>query len=166
MISYNRLYEKIIAFDNLFAAYKKARIGKTKKVYVLSFEENLFENLAQLHNELKDQTYVPRHLETFILRDPKTRKISKSDFRDRVVHHALHIVLEPLFDKTFIYDSCANRKGKGNIFAIKRFDIFKRKVSKNGKMLPNKFKENNYVLGYCLKADIRHYFDTVEKKFF
>ncbi|HLD12272.1 MAG TPA: reverse transcriptase domain-containing protein [Candidatus Nanoarchaeia archaeon] len=164
MKSYHNLYEKVISLDNLFAAYKKARIGKTKKVYVLAFEEDLSENLMQLHHELKDGSYAPLPLEMFILRDPKTRMISKSNFRDRIVHHALHIILEPIFDRTFIYDSCANRKGKGNIFAIKRFDIFKRKVSKNGKILPNRFKENNHIVGYCLKADIRHYFATVDQK--
>jgi len=68
-------------------------------------------------------------MQTFIIRDPKTRKISKSDFRDRVVHHALVNILEPIFDKIFIYDSYANRKGKGTLEALKRFDQFKRKRS-------------------------------------
>lgn len=90
-------------------------------------------------------------MNTFILRDPKTRKISKSDFRDRVIHHALCNIIEPLFDKSFIYDSYANRKGKGSLKAIKRFDQFKRKVSKN-----------NTRSSFVLKADISHYFDEVD----
>jgi retron-type reverse transcriptase len=94
--------------------------------------------------------YSPLPLKTFILRDPKTRKISKSSFRDRIVHHALIKIIEPVFDKTFIYDSCANRKGKGTLFAIERFDEFKRKVTRNLK------KE-----AFCLKADIKHYFQEV-----
>ena len=112
-----------------------------------------------MQEELKYQTYKPKPLKTFILRDPKTRKISKSDFRDRIVHHALLRVIEPIFDKTFIYDSCANRKGKGNLFAIKRFDLFIRKVSRNGKI--NGWFNNNQIKGYCLKADIKHYFQEV-----
>jgi len=100
-------------------------------------------------------------LKTFILRDPKTRKISKSDFRDRIVHHALVFVIEPIFDKTFIYDSCANRKGKGNLFALERFYKFSKKVSGNGTQLKNRFNDANYVKGYCLKADIKHYFSEV-----
>jgi len=126
MKTYNNLYLKIISFENLYLAYKKTRKRKTKKNYVIEFEKNLFNNLMQLHKELKEQTYYPRPLKTFIIKDPKTRKISKSDFRDRIVHHALCNIIEPIFDKTFIYDSCANRKGKGNLFAIKRFDKFKR----------------------------------------
>jgi len=150
MKTYNKLYEKIISFDNLLLAWKKARKGKTKKDYVIEFEKNLEWNLLDLEDELKREIYKPKPLINFILRDPKTRKISKSDFRDRIVHHAIFNILEPIFDRTFIYDSCANRKGKGVLFAIKRFDIFKRKVTKN-------FTSP----AFCLKADIKHYFEEV-----
>ncbi|MEK6871559.1 MAG: hypothetical protein AABX16_01515, partial [Nanoarchaeota archaeon] len=160
MKTHKNLYEKIYDLKNLIAAYKKARKGKTKKLYVKEFEENLMYNLTMLHNELKNQTYAPRPLKTFILRDPKTRKISKSDFRDRVIHHALIKIIERIFERTFIYDSCENRKGKGNLFAIKRFEAFARKVSRNGKH--NGWFTSNQIKGYCLKADIRHYFQTVD----
>lgn len=144
-------YEDICNLGNLLLAWRKARKGKTKKDYVIEFEKNLERNLIDLYEELKNQTYNPKPLKTFILRDPKTRKISKSNFRDRVVHHALVRIIEPLFDKSFIYDNCANRKGKGNLFAIKRFDEFKRQVSRN-----------NTRKCYCLKADIKHYFEEVD----
>ncbi|MDO8459490.1 MAG: reverse transcriptase domain-containing protein [Nanoarchaeota archaeon] len=164
MKTYKNLYEKIISFDNLVLAWKKARKGKTQKLYVVKFEENLEKNLLDLHFDLKEQIYKPIQLETFILRDPKTRKISKSDFRDRILHHAIINILEPIFDKTFIYDSCANRKGKGNLFALKRFNQFKRKVSNNGTKAPNVFNDSNYIKGYCLKADIKHYFEKVDQE--
>src|SRR3989344_8415249 len=151
MKTYKLLYDKICSFNNLILAYKKARKGKTKKNYVLAFEDNLYLNLMQLQEELINQTYKPRELETFILRDPKIRKISKSDFRDRIVHHAIVNILEPIFQKRFIYDSCANQKNKGTIFAIKRFESFQRKVT-----------NNLTSSGYCLKADIKHYFQEVD----
>ncbi|MDI6738554.1 MAG: reverse transcriptase domain-containing protein, partial [Nanoarchaeota archaeon] len=69
-------------------------------------------------------------------------------------------ILEPIFEKYFIYDSYANRKGKGNLKAIQRFDYFKRKVSCNGRKIQG-LQDDNYVQGYALKADIKHYFDTV-----
>ena len=159
MKTYKNLYSKIYNITNLYLAYKKARKGKTKKDYVIEFEKELWKNLLKLQEELKNQTYAPKPLQTFILRDPKTRKISKSAFRDRVIHHALIRIMEPIFDKSFIYDSCANRLGKGNLFALKRFDKFKRKVSRNGKL--NGWFNNNQVKGYCLKADIKHYFEEV-----
>jgi len=146
-------YEILCSYENLERSFKGARKGKTNKNYVIEFEQRLKENLLQLRTELLMQTYDPQPLVTFILRDPKTRKISKSAFRDRVVHHAICNIIEPHFDKRFIHDSYANRLGKGTLNAIKRFDKFKRKVSKN-----------NTKECYVLKADIKSYFDTVNHK--
>jgi RNA-directed DNA polymerase len=156
------IYSKIYGLDNLILAWRKARKGKTKKDYVTEFEKNTIKNLLNLHEELKNQTYTPKPLVNFVLRDPKTRKISKSAFRDRIVHHALIRVIEPIFDKTFIYDNCANRIGKGNLFALKRLSFFVRKVTGNGKV--NGIFNKNQVKGYCLKADIKHYFEEVDHK--
>ncbi len=144
------LYEEICSLKNLILAWRKARKGKTKKDYVMEFEKDTLGNLLKLQKELVEQTYSPKPLVTFILRDPKTRKISKSAFRDRIVHHAIVNVIEPAFEKRFIYDSCANRLGKGNLFALRRFDEFKRRVSKN-----------NTRKCFVLKADIKHYFQEV-----
>ncbi|MBN1792414.1 hypothetical protein JW826_01900 [Candidatus Woesearchaeota archaeon] len=147
----NDLYEKLCTYENLELAWQKARKHKTLKPYVKEFEKNLKTNLCALRIELLLFSYRPRPLETFILRDPKTRIISKSDFRDRVIHHAICNIIEPLFEKTFIYDSYANRKRKGVLKAIARFNVFKRKSSRN-----------NTRTCFILKADIRHYFDTVD----
>lgn len=153
METYNNLYPGIYNLSNLILAWRKGRKGKTKKEYVKELEKNILKNLLELQQEIKNQTYKPKPLKTFILRDPKTRKISKSEFRDRIVHHALFRIIELIFDKTFIYDSCANRIGKGNLFALNRFDYFKRKVTKN-----------NSRIAFCLKADIKHYFQEVNHK--
>ena len=153
MKTYNNLYNNLCSYDNLFIAYKKARKGKIKKDYVIEFEKNLNENIKLLREELLFHSYKPKPLKTFIIRDPKTRKISKSAFRDRIVHHALINIIEPIFDKTFIYDSCANRKGKGTSLAIERLTYFHRKITKS-----------NNIQTYFLKADIKHYFQEVNHK--
>ena len=129
------LYSQVCSYENLFVAYEKARKGKTIKPYVIEFEKELEQNLENLRNELIFHTYKPLPLQTFILRDPKTRKISKSDFRDRIVHHALCTIIEPLFEKGFIFDSYANRIGKGTFKALERFDFFKKKISRNNTIL-------------------------------
>ena len=160
MKTYKRLFGQLCSIENFESAFKKASKHKTLKPYVREFEKNLANNLQSLQNELASKIYSPLPLNEFILRDPKTRRISVSDFRDRVVHHAICNILEPIFEKYFIYDSYANRKGKGNLKAIQRFDYFKRKVSCNGRKIEG-LQDDNYVQGYALKADIKHYFDTV-----
>lgn len=159
--SYSNLYDKLCSFDNLFLAYRKARKGKGSKWYVREFEKDMERNLILLETELRSLTYSPKPLRTFVIRDPKTRVISASNFRDRVVHHALCNIIEPIFEKTFIYDSYANRKNKGTHAALKRFDEFKRNVSQGGRPV-NKTGDNSMVCGYALKADIKHYFDSVD----
>lgn len=145
------LWLELCSYDNLLLAFKKARKHKTTLDYVIDFEKNLKDNLLLLRSELLLHCYLPKPLVSFIINDPKTRKISKSDFRDRVVHHALCNIIEPIFEKRFIYDSYANRIGKGTLKAIERFDSFKRIVGKN-----------NTIPCYVLKADIRKYFETVD----
>lgn len=147
------LYEKLYLMGNLTLAWRNARKGKTSNKDVIDFERDIEKNLLDLHNELKQETYKPLPLTTFVLRDPKTRVISKSNFRDRIVHHALILVIGRLFQKSFIYDSCANQIGKGNLFALKRFNKFQRKVTKNF-AIPT----------FCLKADVKHYFQEVNHK--
>ena len=155
------LYDSLCLMKNLRTVYKKASKGKSTKWYVIEFRTSLEKNLLQLQKELLNMSYQPRPLKQFTIRDPKTRLISASAFRDRIVHHALCNIIEPIFDKAFIHDSYANRRGKGTQAAIERFDYFKRKVSQNGKQLPTS-KNSNQVYGYVLKADIRHYFDSVD----
>ena len=161
MKTFKNLYQKVASEENLHLAYKKARKHKTIKDYVIKFEEDLQNNLLLLRSELSLHCYNPKPLVNFIVRDPKTRKISKSDFRDRIVHHALCNIIEPIFEKAFIYDSYANRKGKGVHNALKRFDYFKRKISCNGRTKTNGY-DNNDTLGYALKADIKKYFESVD----
>jgi len=152
MKTYKNLWQGLCSYENLEKAFEKARKGKTFKPYVVQFEKDLDKNLNQLRIELLFHAYSPRSLKTFIIHDPKTRKISKSDFRDRVIHHALCNIIEPIFESHFIYDSYANRIGKGTLKALERFDYFKRKVF-------NKRTQE----GYVLKADIKHYFDEVDR---
>nr|AQS34150.1 hypothetical protein [uncultured archaeon] len=150
MKTYDNLYEQIYSLSNLILAWHKARKEKTTKEDVIEFEKDLKKNLLKLQYELKEMTYCPKELVTFVLRDPKTRVISKSDFRDRVIHHALINVIGEIFEKSFIYDSCANQIGKGTLLAVKRFDKFARKVT------------NNFTnCGFCLKSDIKHYFQSI-----
>lgn len=155
------LYDELCSFSNLELAYRKARKCKRSKPAVQKFELCLERNLLRLKDELEIGTYSPRPLKRFVIHDPKTRLISASDFRDRVVHHALCNIIQSIFEKSFIHDSYANRIGKGTTKAMERFDLFKRRVSRNGTLV-NNAKDSGMVSGFVLKADIRHYFDSVD----
>ena len=160
MKTYKNLYAQVCSIRNLYLAFKKARKHKTQKNYILDFEKDIANNMAILRHELKSFAYRPKPLKRFSIMDPKSRIIHVSDFRDRIVHHALVNVIGPLLEKRFIHDSYAGRIGKGTLGAVLRFDEFKRKVSKNGQLASN-YVCNNQIIGYCLKADIKHYFDNV-----
>jgi len=145
------LYDSLCCYDNLCLAYKKARKRKTTKDYVINFEKDLTDNLLRLRSELLLHSYHPKPLVNFTVREPKTRKISKSSFKDRIVHHALCNIIEPIFERSFICDSFANRINKGTLKAVERFDYFIRKISKN------KTKSC-----FVLKADIKKYFENID----
>jgi retron-type reverse transcriptase len=155
------LFGEICSFRNLLQAFYKARRGKRDKRYVGAFELNLEQEILGLKSELESGIYKPSPLHRFVVRDPKSRVIHAPAFRDRVVHHAVCNVLEPIFDKTFIFDSYASRKGKGTHAALERFDDFERKVSGNGRLVLHAM-DNNMVVGWAFKADIRHYFPSID----
>jgi retron-type reverse transcriptase len=144
MKSYKNLFNRIVSFQNLLLAADKARKGKAKKHIVTRFEMDLEKHLWKLNDELTHQTYQPGNYYEFTIYDYKERKISAAPYRDRVVHHALCNLIEPLFDKTFIDDSYACRRGKGTHRAVRRFTEFAQK--------------NRYVL----KCDIRKYFPSID----
>ena len=96
----------------------RASEGKRGRAPAATFERQLEDNLVALQNDLVLQTYQPGAYHNFYIHEPKRRLISAAPFRDRVVHHALCNVIEPLFERGFIFDSYANRAGKGTHRAL------------------------------------------------
>ena len=145
------LYSKIISLDNLFQAWEEFKRGKRKKKDVAEFERNLEDNLFSLHEELISKTYQHSSYTGFYVHDPKIRHIHKAIVKDRVVHHAVFRILNPLFEPTFISDSYSCRVGKGTHRGFKQLVNFSRKVSKN------------YTQPcWALKMDIKKFFDSVD----
>ena len=120
------MYPNLYSLNNLILACKKAAKGKRGHQIVAEFEYYLEDNLVALHKELKDDTYLPGSYTNFYIHEPKRRLISAAPFRDRVVHHALCNLIEPIFERSFIYDSYANRVGKGTHRARARAQQFAR----------------------------------------
>jgi len=129
MKTYKNLFNKICSFENLHLAYLKARKCKRYKDEILKFSWNLEENLLKLQKELMSQTYQHGGYREFVVCDSKKRKIKAAPFKDRVVHHALCNIIEPIFDREFIYDTYACRENKGTHRAIKRLEKFIKSVN-------------------------------------
>ena len=117
----------MISFESLLLAAHAAARGKRFKPGVARFVFDLERQLLLLHEELASKTYRPGPYRTFTIYEGKTRQISAAPFRDRVVHHALTGVLEPIFERSFIFDSYACRKGKGTHAAVDRCQQFARR---------------------------------------
>lgn len=144
MKTHKRLFPKIVSFANLLEAAHKAARGKRERPNVLTFFRELEDNLFALREELLERTYRPGRYHTFSIYRPKARMISAAPFRDRVVHHALMNVIGPLLERGFIWDSYANRLGKGTHRAIRRFQWFQRRQA------------------YVLQCDIKKYFPSID----
>ncbi|MEW6029333.1 MAG: reverse transcriptase domain-containing protein [Chloroflexota bacterium] len=140
----SELFGKFCSFENLYSAYRKARRGKRGKSSVAGFEYNQEQGLIQLRDELLAGEWRPGKYTSFYIHEPKKRLISAAPFRDRVVHHALCNILEPDWERRFIYDTYANRKGKGTHRAVVRANEFAKKFR------------------YVLQCDVEQFFPSVD----
>ena len=138
------LIGSIAGFQALLAAAKRAVLGKRRKPGAAAFMANLEKELLRLESELRVGTYRPGRYVTIEVRDPKPRTVSAAPFRDRVVHHAVHDVIQPIFERGFIADSFANRVGKGTHRAIERYEGFR-----------DRFR-------HVLRCDIYRYFPSID----
>lgn len=143
----NNLYDKVCNIDNLYLAYNKARMGKSKQYGVQLFERDVERNIADLHDELANGQYRTSEYSRFMIHDPKEREIFRLPFRDRVVHHAIMNILEPIWVSVFISQTYSCIKGRGIhavLMAIKRdlTDV-----------------QNTQ---YCLKLDIRKFYPSID----
>lgn len=152
MRTYDNLYPDIYDFENLYNAYLKLRMGHRYDPQVLIFTHNLDTELIQLQNELIWKTYRTGKYREFYISDPKTRLIAVLPFKDRVLRHALCNVIRPIFEKEFIYDSYACRKGKGTHASADRVTEF----LKAAEQQPGKV--------FCLKGDVEKYYQSVRHK--
>lgn len=145
------LFSKIISRENLFLAWHEFKREKLKKPDVLAFAFDLEKNIFALHQDLASGTYCHDGYLDFFVHDPKRRHIHKASVRDRLLHHAVFRILEPVFDPSFIFDSYSSRKTKGVHKAIARFEKLAWELSRN-----------NTKTVWILKCDIRKFFDSVD----
>lgn len=138
------LFDKLVSFENLHRAALKACRGKMRKRDVAHFYFGLENEIIQIQRELISGEYRPKPYRQFEIREPKVRQICCSDFSDRVVHHAICNLLEPIFESRMIFHSYACRKNKGSHRALAQCQTFAKKAN------------------YYLKCDFRKYFESID----
>ena len=148
---YKNLYPLIISAENLFAAWEVFKSDKRNKPDVAEFEQKVEQHIFQLRRDLRDKTYKHGPYYGFWVHDPKRRRIHKATVRDRVLHHAIFRIINPVFEPTFIPTSFSCRVGKGTHKGVESVRDMLRAESKNGA-------EQCWVL----KCDIRKFFDSVD----
>ena len=138
------LYRKIISEENLKLAYQKSRKGKAWQRNVKEIDQRQEYYLSELLHILQNKEYKTSQYKTKMIYEPKFRTIYILPYYpDRILQHAIMNVLEPIWDKLFIYDSYACRQGKGQ---------------HKGSLRCMQFVKRNK---YCLKCDISKFYPSV-----
>ncbi len=142
--TFRHLWPQLVSFENLWLAYLAARRGKRARPGVASYELEAETRLLRLQEQLEAGEYVPGAYRTFVIREWKRRVVSAAPFEDRIVHHALCRVIEPIWEARFIHDTYACRRGKGTLAALDRAQHFARGHR------------------YVLQIDIREFFPSID----
>ena len=150
---YKNLYNRIISTVNLFEAWNIFKRDKRNRQDVEAFEKNVEYEIFKLGRELRTKHYRHGPYRMFLLHDPKLRRIHKATVRDRVLHHAIFKVLNPIFEPTFIPASFSCRVGKGTHKGAEYLERTLRTVSRN-----------NTQPCYALKCDVRKFFDSIDHR--
>lgn len=138
------LIEAVAEPANLRLAFWKAARGKSGKADVVAYRAALQENLAGLRRDLFAGTPAVGSYSFFTIWEPKQRTICAAAFGERVLHHAIMNIVEPVFERRLIADTYACRVGKGRLAALDRAEEFSRRH------------------GWYLKLDVRRYFESID----
>ena len=144
-------FEKVIDFNNMYRAYRKAKCGKGYKKSSAKFGVMALDGINKLIQQLKDKTYKISPYQEFKVYEPKERIIKTTSFKDKVVQHSLcDNVILPKLQSVFIYDNCAGQKGKGTLFGLDRLE----------EQMKEFYIRYGYT-GYILKCDISKFFYNI-----
>lgn len=147
MKRYNNLFHKIVTIDNLILADKKARKGKSNNIDIIEFDKEWYINILELYDELINKTYTTSEYYVFTIYEPKKRLISKLPYKDRIVHHAIMNVLEPIILNSLTINTYSCIKCRGIHKCLKRLKISLLDID-NTK--------------YCLKLDINKFYPSID----
>ena len=140
----NFLFDRIADRGNIRLAFLKTLRGNRSSLSAISYCRDIDKNLETLRGNLLSPNFKWGGYRSFLITDPKQRVISTAPFEQRVMHHAIMNVLEPIMERSLICHSYACRKGKGTHAAV-RYAFARCRASP-----------------HFLKLDVRKYFDSVD----
>ena len=140
------LFEPVVSTANLWRAWREFRRGKRNRPSVAEFELDAERHVLRLHRELSERSYRPGPFRLSFVREPKRRLIAAAPVRDRVVHHAVHRVVEPLLAPSLVDHTYACLVSRGAHRALLRF--------------LRSLREHRFAL--CL--DIRRYYPSIDRE--
>jgi len=146
------MYYSLFDDSNIKEAWNKVKFKNTSGgidgVSINSFEENLQQNLLEIKNSLKNNSYIPEPYERIYIKkeNKKFRPIALLSLKDKIVQNAVYLFYSHKFEKMFVNSSYAYREGKGHLKAINRIkDYIARKM-----------------LYFC-SIDIDNFFDSIDR---
>lgn len=148
MKRYNNLFDKIVSLDNLYEADKKARRQKSHRPEVMLFDKNKDKLLLDLQRKLINGEYETSEYYVFKIYEPKEREIFKLPYYpDRIVHHAIMNIMEPIWVSAFIKGtySCIRKRGIHKALRDVKFAL-----------------KDEINTQYCLKLDIRKFYPSID----
>lgn len=148
MKRYNNLFDKIVSLDNLYEADKRARRQKSHRPEVMLFDKNKDNLLLDLQRKLINGEYETSEYYVFKIYEPKEREIFKLPYYpDRIVHHAIMNIMEPIWVSAFVKGtySCIRKRGIHKALKDVKFAL-----------------KDEINTQYCLKLDIREFYPSID----
>jgi retron-type reverse transcriptase len=141
------LFSTLVSLENLRTAHQNARKGKKHYQAVQMVDANLDQYLLQLQQDLVDRTFTTAPYSQKTIFEPKQRIIYKLPYYpDRIVHHAVMQVMQPIWDRQFIHDLYSAIPGKGLHAGSYRL---------------RKFLQDRENTRYCLKFDVSKFYPSI-----
>ena len=151
MKSYKHLWESFISDENIELAMKNACVNKRSKRKRKKLRE-IYENkevwiprIRKIAKNFKNSPHTPIEIYDGISR--KKRTIIVPTVIEQIIHHMVVNVMKPIFMKGMYEHSYGSVPDRGGQKAKKQIQKWIKRDKKNVK--------------YCLKMDIRKYFDSI-----
>lgn len=144
----NNIFDQICNIDNIELADRKARKNKTNTVGVVIHDLSHEYSNLEILNKLKSGNYKTSEYTTFTIYEPKERLIFRLPYDpDRIVHHAIMNIMEPIWLKIFTKDTYSCIKNRG--------------IHLVNKTLKRDLQKDVESTKYCLKLDIKKFYPSI-----